>query len=311
MTKVFIDGSAGTTGLRIYDRLSTRKDIELIILDDAKRKDTECRKEALNSCDIAFLCLPDQAARETIPLVTNPNTAIIDTSTVHRTESGWTYGFPEIANFRERIASSKRIANPGCHASGFVALVQPLVNAGIIKPSVNLTSFSLTGYSGGGKNMIAEYESAERSPLLKGPRQYALTQQHKHLKEMVAICGLESSPAFCPIVGDFYSGMEVTIPVFAKDLNGGIEDIKNIYKNTYNTSLLHYDEEDDENGFMSASRFSDFDDMQITVKGNEDRILLIARFDNLGKGASGSAIQNMNILMGIDETTGLKVTEDK
>ncbi len=311
MTKVFIDGSAGTTGLRIYDRLSARKDIELIILDDAKRKDTECRKEALNSCDIAFLCLPDQAARETIPLVTNPNTAIIDTSTAHRTENGWTYGFPEIADFRSKIANSKRIANPGCHASGFVALVQPLVSAGIIKPETNLTAFSLTGYSGGGKNMIAEYESAERSTLLKGPRQYALTQQHKHLKEMVAICGLEQAPVFCPIVADFYSGMEVTVPLFKKDINGSIDDIKNTYKNLYNTSLVRYNEDSDENGFMSASSMSDFDDMQISVKGNEDRILLIARFDNLGKGASGSAIQNMNILMGIDETTGLKLTEEK
>ncbi len=311
MTKVFIDGSAGTTGLRIYDRLSVRKDIELIILDDAKRKDTECRKQALNSCDIAFLCLPDQAARETIPLVENPNTAIIDTSTAHRTEDGWTYGFPEIADFREKVAKSKRIANPGCHASGFVALVQPLVKAKIIKPEANLTAFSLTGYSGGGKKMIAEYESTERSPLLKGPRQYALTQQHKHLKEMVAICGLEQAPIFCPIVADFYSGMEVTVPLFKKDINGNIEDIKNIYKNLYNTKLVHYNEDSDENGFMSASNMSDYDDMQISVKGNEDRILLIARFDNLGKGASGSAIQNMNILMGIDETTGLKLTEEK
>ncbi len=311
MTKVFIDGSAGTTGLRIYDRLSARKDIELIILDDEKRKVTEYRQEALNSCDIAFLCLPDDAARETIPLVTNPNTAIIDTSTAHRTNSDWTYGFPEIANLREKIAKSKRIANPGCHASGFVALVQPLVSAGIIPNSLNLTSFSITGYSGGGKKMIAEYESYELPPLLEGPRQYALTQQHKHLKEMIAICKLDKAPVFCPIVANFYSGMEVTVPLFASDINGNINDIKNIYKNLYNTSLLHYDEEDEEAGFMSASRFSDFDDMQIQVKGNDDRILLVARFDNLGKGASGSAIQNMNILMGIDETTGLKVTEER
>lgn len=311
MTKVFIDGSAGTTGLRIYDRLSERKDIELIILDDSKRKDNKYRKEALNSCDIAFLCLPDDAAREAITLIENDNTAIIDTSTAHRTNSDFTYGFPEIKNLREKIAVSKRVANPGCHASGFVALVQPLVEAGIIKRNAKLTSFSLTGYSGGGKKMIADYESAERSPLLKGPRQYALTQQHKHLKEMVAICGLENSPAFCPIVGDFYSGMEVTVPLFAEDIKGNIEDIKQLYKSIYTSPLLHYDEEDEENGFMSATRFSDVDDMQISVKGNEDRILLVSRFDNLGKGASGAAIQNMNILMGIDETTGLKITEVK
>ncbi len=314
MTKVFIDGSAGTTGLRIYDRLSDRRDIELIILDDEKRKDTLCRKEALNASDIAFLCLPDAAAKETIALVENPNTAIIDTSTAHRTADGWTYGFPEISNFRERIPYSKRIANPGCHASGFVALVSPLVEKGIISRDACLTSFSLTGYSGGGKKMIAEYEAQDRSPLLKGPRQYALTQQHKHLKEMSVICGLDTLPAFCPIVGDFYSGMEVTVSLFAKDIKGNMEDIKNIYREKYNTSLLHYDENADEDGFMSASSFSFFDDMQVTVKGNEDRILLIARFDNLGKGASGSAIQNMNILMGIDETTGLKLsklTEEK
>jgi len=311
MTKVFIDGSAGTTGLRIYDRLSARKDIELIILDEAVRKDTSARKEALNSSDIAFLCLPDAAAIDTIPLVDNPNTAIIDTSTAHRTADGWTYGFPELDGARERIANSKRIANPGCHASGFVALVQPLIKHGLINKDAALTCFSLTGYSGGGKNMIAEYESAERSPLLKGPRQYALTQQHKHLKEMKIITCMADSPIFCPIVADFYSGMEVTVPLFAKDVKGTLDDIKAVYKSCYNTALLHYDEESDENGFLSAAAFSGFDDMQITVKGNDERMILVARFDNLGKGASGSAIQNMNILLGLPETTGLKVTEDK
>ncbi len=311
MTKVFIDGSAGTTGLRIYDRLSERKDIELIILDEAVRKDTSARKEALNSSDIAFLCLPDAAAIDTIPLVDNPNTAIIDTSTAHRTAEGWTYGFPELEIARERISNSKRIANPGCHASGFVALVQPLIKHGLIDKKTALTCFSLTGYSGGGKNMIAEYESAERSPLLKGPRQYALTQQHKHLKEMKIITGMADSPIFCPIVADFYSGMEVTVPLFAKDVKGTLDDIKTVYKSCYNTALLHYDEESDENGFLSAAVFSGFDDMQITVKGNDERMILVARFDNLGKGASGSAIQNMNILLGLPETTGLKVTEDK
>ncbi len=311
MTKVFIDGSAGTTGLRIYDRLSARKDIELIILDETVRKDTNARKEALNSSDIAFLCLPDAAAVDTIPLVENPNTAIIDTSTAHRTADGWTYGFPELSDNREKIANSKRIANPGCHASGFVALVQPLIKYGLIDKATDLTCFSLTGYSGGGKNMIAEYESAERSPLLKGPRQYALTQQHKHLKEMKIITGMADNPIFCPIVGDFYSGMEVTVPLFTKNVKGTVEDIKAVYKKCYNTDLLHYDEECDENGFLSASAFSDYDDMQITVKGNDERIILVSRFDNLGKGASGSAIQNMNILLGLPETTGLKVTEDK
>ena len=309
MKKIFIDGSAGTTGLRIYDRLSDRKDLELIILDDDKRKDNKYRKEALNSCDIAFLCLPDDAAREAITLIDNPNTAIIDTSTAHRTNEGWVYGFPEIGNFREKIANSKRVANPGCHASGFVALVQPLVNAGLIKSNAKLTAFSLTGYSGGGKKMIADYESAERDPILNGPRQYALTQQHKHLKEIVSICNLDIAPVFCPIVGDFYSGMEVTVPLFADDVKGNIDDIKNLYKSLYNTSIIHYDEEE-EGGFMSTTYLEGCDDMQISVKGNDDRILLISRFDNLGKGASGSAIQNMNILMGIDETTGLKLSKE-
>ncbi len=310
MKRVFIDGSAGTTGLRIYDRLSDRKDIELIILDDDKRKDNKYRKEALNSCDIAFLCLPDDAAREAITLIDNPNTAVIDTSTAHRTNADWTYGFPEIGNLREKIAVSKRVANPGCHASGFVALVAPLVKAGLIKPTARLSAFSLTGYSGGGKKMIAEYESADRTPLLKGPRQYGLTQQHKHLKEMVAICGLENAPVFCPIVGDFYSGMEVTVPLFKEDINGTVEDIKALYGQLYNTALLHYDEEE-EGGFMSATYLSGCDDMQISVKGNGDRIILVSRFDNLGKGASGSAIQNMNILMGIDEKYGLKIKAEE
>ena len=311
MTKVFIDGSAGTTGLRIFDRLSARKDIDLIILDDSKRKDEKYRKEALNSCDIAFLCLPDQAAIDTIPLVTNENTVIIDTSTAHRTNKNWTYGFPEISNFREKIRNSKRIANPGCHASGFIALVRPLIQAGILKNDIHLTSFSITGYSGGGKKMIADYESDDRSPLLEGPRQYALTQQHKHLKEMVSVCDLRTTPVFCPVVADFYSGMEVTVPLFKDNLKGSIDDIRSIYKKMYNTSIIHYDEDDDENGFASASKYTGYDDMQITLKGNEDRILLISRYDNLGKGASGSAIQNMNIIMGVSEKTGLNVTEDK
>lgn len=309
MTKVFIDGSAGTTGLRIRERLSARKDIELITLEESLRKDVSARSEALNSADVAFLCLPDDAARESAMLVKNPQTVVIDTSTAHRTNDDWTYGFAELRGMRERIAQSKRIANPGCHASGFIALVAPLVECGLLSKDALLTSYSLTGYSGGGKKMIADYESAERSPLLKGPRQYALTQQHKHLREMVSICDLDCSPAFCPIVGDFYSGMEVTIPLFADDLDGNINDIKNIYKHLYNTSIIHYDEEE-EGGFMSATYLEGCDDMQISVKGNDERILLIARFDNLGKGASGSAIQNMNILMGIDETTGLKLSKE-
>ncbi len=304
MAKIFIDGSAGTTGLRIHERLKERDDLELIILPDEIRKDNAARAKALDEADIAFLCLPDQAAIEAVSLSSNPNTAIIDTSTAHRTAQGWTYGFPELIG-KEKIKNSKRIANPGCHASGFVALVTPLVRAGILNKDALLTCFSLTGYSGGGKKMIADYEGQERSALLKGPRQYGLTQQHKHLKEMVYISKLESAPAFCPIVGDFYSGMEVTVPVFAKDLKGNSSDIKEVYKECYTGSLVHFEEEADENGFLSAAAFSGRDDMQICVSGNEERILLVARFDNLGKGASGSAIQNMNILLGLNESYGL------
>lgn len=305
MKKIFIDGSAGTTGLRIYDRLSGRKDIELIVLPDELRKDNNAKREALNSCDIAFLCLPDAAAIEAVALVENENTAIIDTSTAHRTNDEFTYGFPELKGYRERIKNSKRIANPGCHASGFIALLEPLVRAGIIKGDALLSCFSITGYSGGGKKMIANYEAADRDVLLKAPRQYALGGAHKHLPEMAKVCGLINPPSFQPIVADFYSGMEVTVPLFAKDIKGGIEDIKAVYKNYYNSGLVRFSDNADEQGFMSASAFSGRDDMQITVVGTNERPVLVARFDNLGKGASGAAIQNMNILLGVDETLGL------
>ncbi len=305
MTKVFIDGSAGTTGLRIHERLSERKDLSLIILPDEVRKDPSARKEALNQADIAFLCLPDSAAIEAVLMVENKNTAIIDTSTAHRTNPDWAYGFAELHRRRERIASSKRIANPGCHASGFIALIEPLVNEGLISPAANLSCVSLTGYSGGGKKMIADYENPERNQLLNAPRQYGLSQTHKHLKEMAKISGLDNLPCFMPIVGDFYSGMEVSVPLFKQDLKGTITDIQKVYKNQYNSKIVHYNEEPSEDGFMSANAYSGRDDMEISIMGNEDRILLTARFDNLGKGASGAAIQNMNILLGTDETTGL------
>lgn len=307
MAKVFIDGSAGTTGLRIYERLGERDDIELITLPDELRKDSSARREALNSADIAFLCLPDAAAIEAVSLIDNENTAVIDTSTAHRTADGWTYGFPEISGQKEKIKASKRIANPGCHASGFISLVAPLTQAGIIKKDARLSCFSLTGYSGGGKKMIADYELAERDMLLDAPRMYGTAQKHKHLPEMSKICGLETAPIFCPIVSDYYAGMEVTVPIFADDLNGSIEDIKNIYKEYYAKGLVHYTDEADENGFLSACAFEGRDDMQVTVCGNADRILLVSRFDNLGKGASGAAIQNMNILLSAEETKGLNV----
>ncbi|MBQ8933260.1 MAG: N-acetyl-gamma-glutamyl-phosphate reductase [Lachnospiraceae bacterium] len=309
MTKVFIDGSAGTTGLRIYERLADRKDLELLILSDEKRKDENARKEALFAADIAFLCLPDAAAVEAVQLAEGSDTVIIDTSTAHRTLEGWTYGFAELekGSQRELIRSAKRIANPGCHASGFIALAEPLVKSGLLKKDAALSCFSLTGYSGGGKKMIAEYEAPDRDPLLDAPRQYGLTQMHKHLKEMKKISGLETAPAFCPIVADFYSGMEVTVPVFAGDLNGSIEDVRELYRSCYHSSIVHYEENADDGGFLSAAKMSGRDDMVITVSGNEERILLVSLFDNLGKGASGSAIQCMNIVMGADETTGLSL----
>ncbi len=306
MTDIFIDGSAGTTGLRIYERLADRDDINVITLSEELRKDMEARREAISSADIAFLCLPDAAAKEIVEFAADLDTAIIDTSTAHRTASEWTYGFPELIG-NENIKNSKRIANPGCHASGFTALVTPLIREGILDENAMLTCFSITGYSGGGKKMIADYESKDRSRLLDAPRQYGITQQHKHLKEMVYITGIKNTPVFCPIVADFYSGMEVTVPVFKNDLKGNLQDIKSTYKNFYNGRLVHFDDEAEENGFLSAAAFSGKDDMQISVNGNEDRVVLTARFDNLGKGASGSAIQNMNILLGLEETYGLEI----
>ena len=307
MTKVFIDGSAGTTGLRIHERLAARRDIELMTLTEERRKDPTARREALNAADIAFLCLPDAAAVEAVAMTENPHTALIDTSTAHRTADGWVYGFPELPGQRERIQASRRIANPGCHASGFVALVAPLVRAGIVPASACLSCFSLTGYSGGGKKMIAEYEGDDRDPLLDAPRAYGLSQTHKHLPEMKAACGLDAAPAFLPVVAPYYAGMEVTVPLFAQSIRGTADDIRACYRETYREGLVHYCDNADESGFLSASAYAGRDDMEISVHGNEERILLTARFDNLGKGASGAAIQNMNILLGADETSGLVV----
>lgn len=306
MISVFIDGSAGTTGLRISERLSERKDLSLIHLDEAHRKDPKAREEALNAAQVAFLCLPDDAAREAVSLV-HGDTVIIDTSTAHRTAPGWVYGFPELPGQQEKIVHAKRIANPGCHASGFIALVAPLVQAGLLKAGAALTCFSLTGYSGGGKKMIAEYENPHRDLAYQSPRQYGLTQQHKHLKEMIHICGLDTAPVFCPIVADFYSGMEVTVPVFRKDLLGTAEDIRQLYAEVYHTPVVHFESFPEDLAMLPANQMAGRDDMVIRVAGNEDRILLTACFDNLGKGASGAAIQNMNIVLGLDQTLGLNV----
>ncbi len=306
--KVFIDGKAGTTGLRIYERLETFQGIELITLDDEKRKDPACRKAALNEADIAFLCLPDDAARESVSLIENDNTVVIDTSTAHRTLDDWAYGFPELSPaHREKLMKSKRVAVPGCHASGFISLIYPLVEAGALDGSEDLSCFSLTGYSGGGKKMIADYEE-EPDELLAAPRQYGLTQNHKHLKEMVKISGIEKAPVFCPVVGDFYSGMEVTVPIFKSQLKNGftLDKIKELYKGKYNGPLVNYCD-DSEAGFISAGILSGKDSMIVSVYGNEDRIILVARYDNLGKGASGAAVECLNIILGNDDTEGLEV----
>ena len=309
MKKVFIDGKAGTTGLRIYERLGGRTDIEMITIPEAYRKDEKARRDAINSADVAFLCLPDAAAREAVAMVENPNTVIIDTSTAHRTDPAFAYGFPELSpSFEEKIKNSKRIAVPGCHASGFIALVQPLIASGILSPSARLTCHSITGYSGGGKKMIGEYESPERDPLLGAPRQYGLTQEHKHLKEMKAITGLSSAPIFCPIVSDFYSGMVVTVPLFKEDVGGASPAaLAEIYRSLYRGPIVSYVDDMSEEGFLSGAGLSGKDGMQISVLGNDDRILLVARYDNLGKGASGAAVENLNIVLGLEKTLGLEL----
>ena len=323
MKKVFIDGSAGTTGLRIRERLAARADLEVVTLPEELRKDPAARKAALDAADVAFLCLPDAAAVEAVAMVGNPRTVVIDTSTAHRTAAGWEYGFPELAGRRARIAASKRIANPGCHASGFVALVEPLVRAGLVKPDAALCAFSLTGYSGGGKKMIAEYVergmgngergtgngergtgNGERgTDLFLGGRQYALGQTHKHLPEMVAVCGLAAAPVFSPVVVPHYSGMEVTVQLHRVDL----EAIRACYRDCYANGLVRFVAEPDEGGFLSSAGLSGRDDMEVSAFGSDERAILVARFDNLGKGASGAAIQNMNLVLGCDEATGLEL----
>lgn len=305
MKKVFIDGSAGTTGLRIRERLENRRDLEFIVIAEELRKNVEARRMALNEADVAFLCLPDAAALDAVALVENPSTVIIDTSTAHRVSNGWEYGFPELEGRRARIASSKRIANPGCHASGFIALVEPLVRAGLVARNEKLCAFSLTGYSGGGKKMIADYETAG-TQLHIGGRQYALAQMHKHLPEMAAISGLDFAPCFSPIVVPHLSGMEVTVQLFGKS----VEAIADCYRQYYaEGGLVRFVEDpaEVEGGFLSSAALSGRDGMEVSVYGNGDRVILVSRFDNLGKGASGAAIQNMNIVLGYDEDKGLKV----
>jgi len=308
MHTVFIDGSQGTTGLRIVQRLSLREDIKILSLPEEKRKDPSARKEMLNACDVALLCLPDAAAIEAADMVENPAVRVLDTSTAHRTDPGWVYGVPELsAEHRAKILASKRIAVPGCHASGFIALVHPLVEAGILPKDALLSCHSITGYSGGGKKMIAQYEAEKRETLLDAPRQYGLTQQHKHLKEMRQITGIDYEPIFSPIVSDFYSGMVVTVPLFRQQLRcgAGIDEVKAIYEEKYTGPIVVCENKSD-SGFLAGNAAAGTDRMHICVQGNEDRILLTATYDNLGKGASGAAIQLMNLILGAKETEGLE-----
>ena len=305
MKKIFVDGAAGTTGLRIRERLAARKELSLLTLPEELRKNEQARRDKMNEADIVFLCLPDAAAVEAVRLIENGDTVVIDTSTAYRTAEGWTYGFPELKGQREKIRTSKRIANPGCHASGFISLVAPLVQAGIVPKDALLSCFSLTGYSGGGKKMIAEYENADRSPLLNAPRQYGLSQSHKHLPEMKKLSGLDTTPLFSPIVAPYYAGMEVTVPLHKAQINGNAKEIAEVYASYYTDGVVSFLAEADESGFLSANRLEGKDSMEITVTGNEDRILLTSRYDNLGKGASGAAIQSMNIILGADEKQSL------
>lgn len=319
-TKIFIDGSEGTTGLRINERFAVRKDIELIPIDSELRKDPIEVGKKINESDITFLCLPDAAAREAVAMVTNPNVRILDTSTAHRTEPGWAYGFPELSmKHREAIRTGKRIAVPGCHATGFIAAVYPLVAAGLLSKESLVSAFSISGYSGAGKKAIAQYGSDERisahasveSGELDAPREYALSQQHKHLKEMAKITGLSTPPVFSPIISDFYSGMLVSVPLHAGMLSKtcSITDITKIFKAHYDEQpfirVLGMDSELAESNFIPANGLSGVDCLEIIVCGNDDRIVVSSRFDNLGKGASGAAVQCMNIMLGLQETEGL------
>ena len=313
-TKIFIDGSEGTTGLRIFERFEGRDDIELLKISSELRKDPEEIKKFINASDITFLCLPDAAAREAVAMVENDNVRIIDTSTAHRTEEGWAYGYPELSKaHREAIKNGKRVAVPGCHASGFITIVYPLVAGGILPSDYPVASFSLTGYSGGGKKMIAEYEGEERDVELDSPREYGLSQTHKHLKEMQKITGLDRAPLFSPIVSDYYSGMVVSVPFYEDMLKGTQtpETVHKFFEEYYAgekfIKVMPLGKEADYRGFLGGNGCSGWDGMEIYVTGNEERILVSARFDNLGKGASGAAIQCLNIMLGCDEDKGLNL----
>lgn len=305
-TKVFIDGKEGTTGLQIFDRFEGRDDLEILTISDDKRKDTAERKRLINESDITFLCLPDAAAIEAAALCENPNTRIIDASTAHRTNPAWDYGFPELsAQHREKIKNSKRVANPGCYASGFISLVYPLVQSGVLPEEYPLTCHAVSGYSGGGKKMIAAIESDSKTKEMYSPRQYALAQAHKHLPEMQYACGLKYKPMFNPIVDDYYSGMVVSVPLISRALTKAYtpKDIHEILSEHYSgqkyVKVMELGGKDTlPDGFLAANTLANTNDMQIFVFGNDEQILLCSRFDNLGKGASGAAVQNMDIMLG-------------
>ena len=315
-TKIFIDGKEGTTGLKIFDRFKNRNDLEIMLIDEDKRKDKNERAKFINESDITFLCLPDKAAIESVSLIdkNNDHTKIIDASTAHRTNPDWAYGFPELSlEHREKIKNSSRIAVPGCYASGFISMVYPLVTAGILPHDYPVTCHAVSGYSGAGKKMIAVYEGAEMPYEYNSPRQYALAQNHKHLPEMQKICGLDYPPVFNPIVDDYYAGMVVTVPIITRLLNGNYtaSDIHKVlsehYKNEHFVKVMELGGTGTlPDGFLAANTLEGTNDMQIFVCGNDERVLLCSRLDNLGKGASGAAVQCMNIVLGLDEKTGLE-----
>ena len=313
-TKIFIDGSEGTTGLRIHERFQGRDDIELLKIDPELRKDPNERKRLINESDITFLCLPDAAAKESVSLVENENVVIIDTSTAHRTEEGWAYGFPELSEeHKEKVIKGKRIAVPGCYATGFISLVYPLVAAGILPKDYPVSCFGISGYSGAGKNAIAVYEGENKPAGLNSVRVYALTQQHKHLKEMQKITGLERTPLFSPIIDDYYSGMVVSIQLYTDMLNKKetVDSLLSFYADYYkNQPFIKVSEADDEvaaSGFIAGNGLSGWDGLKIYVTGNEDRIVISSQFDNLGKGASAAAVECMNLVLGCDATKGLAI----
>ena len=309
MVKVYIDGQEGTTGLKILERFKDRNDIELLKIDEDKRKDADERKKLINSADFTFLCLPDAAAKEAVAMA-GDKVRIIDASTAHRTNPDWAYGFPELGkDFRSKIEQSNRTAVPGCYASGFISMVYPLVKLGIMPEDYPVTCHAVSGYSGAGKKAIAVYEGENRPADFDTPRQYALTQQHKHLPEMQKICGLSYAPAFNPLVCDYFSGMVVSVPIFTRLLTKKYtpDDVRKalaeFYGDAYFVKVMPEGEPAD--GFIGANNISGTNNMQIFVNGNDERIILCSRLDNLGKGASGAAVQCLNIMMGIDEKTGL------